>query len=186
MPSLFISYSRKDIEIARKLTEAFKEKELDIWVDWEGIAPTVDWWQEIEKGIEEADIFLFLISPDSAKSKVCAREIEHANKNAKRLIPVVVRDVVADESPAGLGHLNWIFFRETDDFNSSLEKLVTAIKTDYEWVQVHRQLQVKALEWERNNHEHSFLLRGKELQDADFQLATNTSREPHPTAFTCN
>jgi WD40 repeat protein len=181
MASLFISYSRKDIEIARKLTEAFKGQELDIWIDWEGIAPTVDWWQEIEKGIEEADIFLFLISPDSAKSKVCTREIEHANKNAKRLIPVVVRDVAADESPASLGHLNWIFFRESDDFNTSFEKLTTAIKTDYEWVQAHRRLQVKALEWERNNHENSFLLHGKELQDADFQLATNTSKEPHPT-----
>jgi len=73
MPSLFISYSRKDIEVARKLTEAFKDQDLDVWIDWEGIAPTVDWWQEIEKGIEEADIFLFLISPDSAKSKVCFR-----------------------------------------------------------------------------------------------------------------
>jgi WD40 repeat protein len=181
MASLFISYSRKDIDAARKLTEAFKSQDLDVWIDWEGIAPTVDWWREIEKGIEEADIFLFLISPDSAKSKVCTREIEHANKNAKRLIPIVVRDVAGDESPAGLGHLNWIFFRESDDFNKSLEILITAIRTDYEWVQAHRQLQVKALEWERNNHENSFLLHGKELQDADFQLATNTSKEPHPT-----
>src|SRR5215207_104985 len=181
MASLFIFYSRKDIEIARKLTAAFKDQELDIWIDWEGIAPTVDWWREIEKGIEEADIFLFLISPDSANSKVCAREIEHANRNAKRLIPIVVRDVAGHESPAGLGHLNWIFFRESDDFNTSFKKLTTAINTDYEWVQAHRQLQVKALEWQRNNHENSFLLHGKELQDADFQLATNTSKEPHPT-----
>ena len=73
------------------------------------------------------------------------------------------------------------FLRENDDFTTSLDKLTTAINTDYEWVQAHRQLQVKALEWERNNHENSFLLRGKELQDADFQLATNTSKEPHPT-----
>ena len=29
--------------------------------------------------------------------------------------------------------------------------------------------------------EASFLLRGKDLQDAAFQLATNTSKEPHPT-----
>ena len=181
MTSIFISYSRKDIAAARTLTEALKARQLDFWIDWEGIPPTVDWWQEIQKGIEEADIFLFLISPDSTRSKVCNQEIEYANRNAKRLIPLVVRDLAADESPAGLGHLNWIFFRETDDFNSSLEKLITAIKTDYEWVQAHRQLQVKALEWERNNHENSFLLRGKELQGADFQLATNTSKEPHPT-----
>ncbi len=65
MASLFISYSRKNIEAARKLTAAFKGQNLDFWVDW---------WKEIENGIEEADIFLFLISPDSCKSKVCKQD----------------------------------------------------------------------------------------------------------------
>ena len=181
MASLFISYSRKDIEVARSLTEAFNGQGLDFWIDWEGIPPTVDWWKEIEKGIEEADIFLFLISPDSAKSQVCKQEIEYAAKNGKRLIPVVVRDTKSEESPTELGSLNWIFIRNGDEFKSGFSKLIAAIKTDYEWVQTHRQLQVKALEWERSNHENSFLLRGKELQEAEFQLATNTSKEPYPT-----
>src|SRR5215510_5565991 len=141
MPSLFISYSRKDIEFARKLTEAFKGQGLDFWIDWEGIPPTVEWWKEIETGIEEADIFLFLISPDSAKSKVCGREIDVAVKNGKRLIPIVVRDVKADEAPQQLQHLNWIFFRGTDDFESALKKLLISIHTDYAWVQEHRRLQ---------------------------------------------
>ena len=160
MASLFISYSRKDIESARKLTEAFKGQDLDYWIDWEGIAPTVDWWKEIEKGIEEADIFLFLLSPDSCRSPICKREIEHAARNGKRLIPVVVRDIKAEDSPAELGSLNWIFCREQDDFNAAFGKLITAIQTDYAWAQAHRQLQVKALEWERSARENSFLLRG--------------------------
>lgn len=181
MASLFISYSRKDIEVARRLTEAFNGQGLDFWIDWEGIPPTVDWWKEIEKGIEEADIFLFLISPDSTKSQVCKQELEHAAKNGKRLIPVVVSDIKPEESPTELGLLNWIFIRKNDDFKLGFSKLITAIKTDYEWAQTHRQLQVKALEWERSNHENSFLLRGKELQNAEFQLATNTSKEPYPT-----
>src|SRR6266508_3173459 len=166
MASLFISYSRKDIEVARRLTDAFKGQELDFWIDWEGIPPTVDWWKEIEKGIEEADIFLFLLSPDSTKSTVCKQEIEHAAKNGKRLIPVVVREVNAGEVPSELRSLNWIFFRDQDDFNTALGKLITAIKTDYAWVQFHRRLQVKALEWERSNHENSLLIRGKDLQAA--------------------
>jgi WD40 repeat protein len=181
MAGIFISYSRKDVEAVRKLIEAFKGQDLDFWIDWDGIAPTVDWWREIEKGIEEADIFLFLLSPDSARSKFCKQEIDHAVKNGKRLIPVVIRDVQGEEAPAELSHLNWIFFRETDDFQTAFERLITAIRTDYTWVQAHRQLQVKALEWERSGRENSFLLFGKELHDAEFQLATNTSKEPHPT-----
>ena len=181
MASLFISYSRKDKEAAHRLTESFKDKGLDFWIDWEGIPPTVDWWKEIERGIEEADMFLFLISPDSAQSKVCRQEIEYAAKNGKRLIPVVVRDIKADESPPELRSLNWIFVRETDDFTYGFHKLITAIKTDYAWAQAHRQLQVKALEWERNGHKKDFLLQGEELQDAESDLVTNSSKDPHPT-----
>jgi WD40 repeat protein len=141
----------------------------------------VDWWKEIEKGIEEVDAFIFLISPDSAASKVCGQEIDCAVKNSKRIIPLVVRDVKGDAIPSQLSHLNWIFFRESDDFNDATQKLLSAINTDYDWVKSHRRLQMKALEWERSDKESSFLLRGKDLQDAAFQLATNTSKEPHPT-----
>ncbi len=181
MAKVFISYSRKDIEFAKHLTGELQKNEMDFWVDWEEIPPTVDWWQQIEKGIEEADSSLFLISPDSAVSKVCRQEIDCAVKNGKRLIPLVLRDVKGDEVPPQLGHLNWIFFRETDDFDAALKKLLDAIHTDYEWVQAHRRLQVKALEWVRNNSEASFLLRGRDLQDAELQLAVNTSKEPFPT-----
>jgi WD40 repeat protein len=181
MASLFISYSRKDIDAAHKLAEAFKGQDLDFWIDWEGIPPTVDWQKEIEKGIEEADIFLFLLSPDSCKSNVCRQEIEHAAQNGKRLIPVVVRDVSAEESPQALRHLNWIFLRESDDFETPFRKLITAIQTDYAWAQTHKQLQVKALEWKRNEHKNAFLLRGEELQDAEQQLVINASKQPHPT-----
>ena len=159
MAKVFVSYSRKDIEFAKRLTAELQKSDLDFWIDWEGIPPTVDWWKEIEKGIEEADVFLFLISPDSARSTVCVQEIDSAVKNGKRLIPLVVRDIKGDETLSQLGHLNWIFFRESDDYDSSLKKLLTSIHTDYDWVQSHRRLQMKALEWERNHKESSFLLR---------------------------
>jgi hypothetical protein len=181
MTSLFISYNHKDKAFALRLTESFKDQDLDYWIDWEDIPPTVDWWKEIEKGIEQAAVFLFLLSPESSISKVCKQEIEHAVKNRKRLIPIVVHDITGDEAPPELRTLNWVFLREADDFNPGFLKLITAIKTDYDWVQIHRELQNKALDWERHNHEHGFLLHGKELQDAESQLALNSSKEPYPT-----
>ena len=39
--------------------------EQDVWVDWESIPPAVDWLEQIFRGIEESDAFIFLISPDS-------------------------------------------------------------------------------------------------------------------------
>ena len=105
MAKVFISYSRKDIEFAKRLTAELQKSELDYWIDWEGIPPTVDWWKEIEKGIEEADIFLFLISPESTSSQVCDKEIDHAIKNGKRIVPIVVHEIDWDSTPSQLGTL---------------------------------------------------------------------------------
>ncbi|MFN8410871.1 MAG: TIR domain-containing protein [Anaerolineales bacterium] len=182
MTNVFISYSRKDTEYTHEIVDAIKAKGLDAWVDWEGIPPTVDWMEQIQKGIAEADTFLFLLSPDSAASKVCGDELEYAAKNGKRIIPIVLRDVKPDDAPIQTRHLNWIFFRkDKENFEAALEKLVTAIKTDYGWVQAHRRLQVKALEWEKHNRESGYLLRGHDLQDAEAQHAMNSSKEPEPT-----
>jgi hypothetical protein len=83
-------------------------------VDWEDIEFTADWWA-IQAGIEEADTFVFIISPDSAASEVCSQEINHAAAHNKRLVPIVYREVPPDQVPEKLQHLNWLFFRASDD-----------------------------------------------------------------------
>jgi len=42
LTSLFISYSRSDLESARKRTDPFMGQEFDFWIDGEGSPPTVD------------------------------------------------------------------------------------------------------------------------------------------------
>src|SRR5262249_30601184 len=79
-------------------------------------------------------------------------------------------------------HLNWIFFsRPQDEFESAFGHVWSAIHTDYEWVQAHRRLQVRAIEWDRHQREESYLLRGKDLQDAEAQLLVNHEKNPRPT-----
>jgi hypothetical protein len=182
MKQLFISYSRKDTEFTRRFTDRFIHEGLDAWVDWQDIPPSVDWMLEIQKGIEDADVFLFLVSPDSISSPICADEVGHAIANGKRIIPIVVRDIDAKSAPAAITHLNWIFFsRPQDDFEHSFAQVWSAIHTDYDWVQTHRRLQVKALEWDRSQREDSLHLRGKDLQDAEAQFLVNGEKSPRPT-----
>lgn len=182
MSQLFISYSRKDTEFSRRVTDQLIAENMDVWVDWQDIPPSVDWIKEIQTGIEEADIFLFLVSPDSIASQVCRDEVSHAVLNGKRIIPIVVRDVDPESVPPTISHLNWIFFSRLQDvFEESFGKILTAIRTDYDWAQSHKRLQMRALEWERGQHENSFLLRGKDLQDAEAQLAVNGAKDPKAT-----
>src|SRR3970040_75920 len=122
MPHIFVSYSRKDIDFAGKIVQALAEKELDTWIDWKSIPKGEDWEQEIYRGIEEADAFLFLISPDSVTSEMCNKEVAHALSNGKRILPIVIRDADVDKflfenAKDEISKRNWIFCREwQDDF----------------------------------------------------------------------
>jgi tetratricopeptide (TPR) repeat protein len=74
--------------------------------------------------------------------------------------------------------LNWVFFREEDEFEESFGKLDLAIHTDFEWVQFHSEMQNKALKWERHAFEKSLLLRGKELNNAEGRLRATVEKDP--------
>ena len=180
MAKLFVSYSRRDSVAARKLIEAFRSIEQDVWVDWESIPPAVDWLEQIFRGIEEADAFIFMISPDSIASEVCKVEINRAAQNNKRIIPIVLRDVQPKDAPENIRKLNWTFIRETDNFEEGLAKVKTAIELDLDWLEEHRRLQVRSLEWHRKK-DPSLLLRGRDLRNARHMLTTATSKDPIPT-----
>ncbi|MEB3212774.1 MAG: toll/interleukin-1 receptor domain-containing protein, partial [Leptolyngbyaceae bacterium] len=78
---VFISYSRSDSGIARQLNENLQIYGKLTWFDQESIAASsADFQQEIYRGIETADNFLFLLSPKSVNSPYCADEVEYAAK----------------------------------------------------------------------------------------------------------
>ncbi len=102
---VFISYSRKNSEFARKLIDRLTLKGKDAWVDWEGIPLTSpNWWNEIKQGIEQADSFLFIVSPASMAYVVCNMELDYAYAYAlnKRVIPLIYEDVESRDSFASI------------------------------------------------------------------------------------
>jgi WD40 repeat protein len=182
MTDIFISYSRKDKEFVKKLHEALTKLNRDTWVDWENIPLTADWWKEIEAGIEAANTFVFVISPDSISSKVCRQEIEHALQCNKRLVPIVRRDDVKDVHPALAKH-NWLFFRDSDDFDSAFQSLIKALDTDLEHVKTHTRLLQRAIEWDTKGRDRSFVLRGNDLKEAQQWCTESANKQPKPTAL---
>jgi WD40 repeat protein len=183
MADVFISYSRKDSEFIRRLLQSLGELDRDAWVDWQDIPPTAEWLQEISTAIEAAHAVVFVISPDSVRSEVCRQELELAVKHHKRLVPVVHREVDGKHVPDALRVLNWIFFRSNDDFDTALQTLLHALDTDLDWVRAHTRLLVRAAEWERKQGDRSFVLRGKDLQEAEQWLAMSADMEPKPTSL---
>jgi CHASE2 domain-containing sensor protein len=181
MTDAFISYSRRDKEFVQALNAAFKTNHRDTWIDWEGIPLGTEWWLEIEAGIEAADTFLFVVTPNSLASVVCKQEIDHAVLHHKRILPIVRQDTDMNLWPAALAKHNALFFRETDDFDTAFTALVKTLDTDLKHVRAHTRLLLRAIEWERADQDSSFLLRDRDLADSERWLEQAVNKAPHPT-----
>jgi WD40 repeat protein len=183
MARAFISYSRRDTDFVRQLNDALVAHKREAWVDWKDIPLTAEWQQEILTNIETADSFIFVISPDSVTSPNCRKEIDHAVSNNKRMVPIFRRPVPDDAIPPALGRFQRIHFVDGDDFNSKFTALISALDTDLAWVQMHTRLLTRAKEWEREGKDNSFLLRGKDLREAERWVAQSSDKDPKPTTL---
>lgn len=178
----FVSYSRRNKAFVQKLVEALEDNGHSVWIDWENIPLTADWMKEIESGIEAANNFIFVISPDSVRSEVCLKEVQHADANNKRFVPLLYEELVLAEDkemlhPSISSH-NWIFMRDEDNFDSAIKSLVEALETDLEYVKAHTRLLTRANEWEKRSRDASFLLRGNDLKEAQETLKESESHTP--------
>jgi WD40 repeat protein len=183
---VFISYSRVDSSFVRNLDRGLREAGKDVWVDWEDIPPSADWMAEIGAAVEGASAFVFVLTASSAKSQVCARELEMALADNKRIIPVELGTMDPSLAPPELARLNWVHFdgeeEEGEAFEASLAKLLSAIDTDLEWVAAHTHWLGRAHNWERRGRDTSLLLRGSDLREAENFLASQREGvEPAPT-----
>ena len=165
----FLSYSRADREAARALAEALENRGRSLWVDWDGIAPTAEWMQEIREAIQRSDAIVFVLSPDSASSRVCGVEIEQALVEGKRIIPVVVRDISPDDVAPELAKRQWI--RMDEDVELTADAVAAVLDVDLDAVKQHTRLTVKAAEWEAHARDRSRALRGGELAEAEQWLS---------------
>ena len=181
MPEVFISYSRKDKDFVANLNQALAEQQRDTWLDTKDIPPTAEWLKEIFGAIEAADTFVFVMSPDGILSPICQQELMHALEHHKKIIPLVRREVDTKTVPDSLAKLNWLFFREHDNFDASFQTLVKAINTDLDHVRTHTRFLLKAIDWETKGHDQGLLLRGLDLKEGEAWLAQNSEKEPKST-----
>lgn len=164
----------------RRLHDGLREQGRETWVDWVGIPPATDWLREVYEAIASADTFVFVISSDSVVSKTCRAELTRAVRDHKRLVPVLCHEVPARSVPKALRELNWIDFRDEAAFEPSLTLLLSAVDTDLDWVRGHTRFLLRALEWQRSEHDSGLLMRGAELGDAVAWISGAAGHEPAP------
>ena len=182
MPDVFVSYSRRDSEFVGRLAGSVSARGKEVWVDTEGIADAEVFPEAIKRAIEGSDAFLFVITPSAVQSTYCENEVEYARDLNKRIVPLL-RDAVPDaQLPAEIRDRNWIPFTDDAEFDIGLARLLSALNTDLDAVKAHTRWLLKALEWDGEGRDKSFLLRGSELKAAEAWLASRPDdADPAPT-----
>ena len=85
----------------------------------------------------------------------------------KRIVPVLREPVPDERLHSEIRDRNWIPFTDDAEFDPSMGRLVKALDADLETARAHTRWLVKALEWDAEGRDKSFLLRGSELKAAE-------------------
>lgn len=181
---VFVSYSRTDGDFARRLNSELQLNGKTTWFDQDSIASGADFQKEIYKGIETADNFLFVISPQAINSPYCTDEVEYAQKLNKRFVTLLLVDVDIKTLPPALAAVQWINFKpNVADFHTAFGELIRTIEIDREYVQNHTKWSLRSMEWFKKDKDKDLLLRGSELSVADIWLedALKVEKQPRPS-----
>ena len=105
---VFISYSREDAGFADQLDAALDACGFDCSIDRLGISGGEDWKARLTALIGQSDTVVFVLSPASARSEICAWEVGEAARLGKRVLPVVCRPLEDAKAPEKLQSLNYV------------------------------------------------------------------------------
>ncbi|MGB3491355.1 MAG: TIR domain-containing protein [Elainellaceae cyanobacterium] len=183
---VFISYSRADGDLARALNHGLQSCGKTTWFDQESIDAGEDFQQEVYRGIEISDNFLFIISPEGLDSPYCDDEVSHAQSLNKRIITILSRPVESEALHPALANVQWIDFSTGEqDFRAAFSELVRTLDTDREHVHQHTKWSQRSREWHDKGRSPDLLLRGSEFSIAQHWLeeAIQNKKNPAPTAL---
>lgn len=98
----FVSHSSKNDDFVQYLADVLIERGIEVWKDDSAIRVGDIWVEPAEQGIQECQIFLLVISPDSLSSAPVRQEIKWSKQYNKPLMPVLL------EKPETWGEYQWL------------------------------------------------------------------------------
>lgn len=102
---IFLSYASQDRPIAEAINRALLDQGQDVFFDREDLPPGEEFHIRIRRAIEEADLFVFLVSEEAIDpGSYTLNELDIAEKQLRqasgRLLPVLLRPTAIDRLPA--------------------------------------------------------------------------------------
>jgi hypothetical protein len=125
---VFMSYSRRDEAVMRRVVAFLRRQGINVWLDNEKLVPgTPIWEEEIEKAIKLAGAIVVIMSPDSKKSEWVRREISLAEQYNQRVFPILINGNEDSAITIRLITKQFIDLRKNED--AGLESLATNLNS---------------------------------------------------------
>ena len=105
MARVFVSYSTDDLNFVQDFVQTLMSNGVDIWWDKSSLQGGDDWQEDIEQAIENCEIYMVLLSPNSIRSDWVKKEYTCAMDRNKEVIPILYQDC---KVPIALIDINYI------------------------------------------------------------------------------
>jgi CheY-like chemotaxis protein len=125
---VFLSYSRKDDVLMRRVGDYLKNQSFIVWVDEEGLEPgTRSWRRTVQDAIDGAGCLAVILSPDAKESPWVEAELAYAEAQSKTIFPILARGDKSNAVPFGYNLAQWIDIVQKD-FDVEMGNLTKAIR----------------------------------------------------------
>jgi len=128
MGKVFISYSRRDVEIVKQIAQALEDSGIEFWFDTDDIKAGKQWRKQIVEGIDTADAFILHLSPDSAASVNVLKELNLAEEALDPFIlPIMLKEMqIPDQMRYQLAGTQFIAYYL--DPQKGIDELIAEVK----------------------------------------------------------
>ena len=175
MTQVFLSYAEEDLATREIVRYHLLQSGVTVWANTVDIRMGEDFEAAIQRGIEEADNVVYLISRASLASDYCQMEIDQALDLNKRIIPMLVEEIDVSLLPETIRKIQFINLTDNQvavDLEKDLAELLRSIRQDALYFNQHKRLLVRALKWERQKQNPSLLLQ-RRMQETYLAWAQN-------------
>jgi hypothetical protein len=130
MAKLYISYSKPDAQIAKRIAEGLRHFGHDITLDVDTLSPGQEWRKVLTDALQSSEVFVSLLTSNSIQSSFVLTELGAArafSQTSKKtlVIPIVFRDV---QVPPVIQDIQYISAAgdDTDEIVLQIESAITA------------------------------------------------------------
>lgn len=183
MTDVFLSFAEADGATMQRLARHLQRQAFTLWRRQSDVASGDEYQEQMNRGIEEATNIVFLMSSVSVKSPLCLGEIAYAASLKKRIIPIQLAAISANEIPAALQGIQTIALDLSQDeaaYPKKVADLIRVLRQDATYYEQRKILLSKALKWKRQKYNPSILLRGRNLQQAQAWLEAARNHPQNP------